>query len=105
MALLATQRPSPAGTAVAYSAAGAHEFVPSQHVALYVKNASAGAVTVTVPTPAKVEDVDVAEIVVSVPAGAERLIPAPPRLVAKVNGRADVNFSATASVTVAVIET
>ncbi len=104
MALLPTQRPTPQGIAPAFSAAGAHEFVPGSNTDLYVKNASGAAINVTIPTPATIDGVDVADIVVSVPAGGERLIRVPPSVAVKPNGRADVNFSAAASVTVAVLE-
>ena len=106
MVLRATQRATPAGTATAYTAAAAGDtFTPGPHTAVLVKNASGAAVTVTIPTPAKVHDVDVAEIVVSVPAGGERLIAAPAALVANpVTGQAAINYSATPSVSIAVLE-
>ena len=105
MVLRATQRATPAGLATAYTAAAAGDtFTPGAHTAVLVKNASAGAVAVTIPTPAKVHGVDVTEIVVSVPAGGERLIAAPAGLVAGANGQAAINYSATAGVSIAVVE-
>jgi hypothetical protein len=105
MALLATQRPTPAGLAVAFvaAAAGGDEFVPDRHQAVHVKNASAGSVNVTIPTPPEVDGVAIADIVVSIAAGAERLIRIPPDLVRGANGRAAMTYSAAAGVTVAVI--
>lgn len=104
MALLATQRPTLAGLAFAGVVADVHEFIPTNHSAVYVSNGSAAAITATIPTPAKVDGAEVADIIVSVPAGATRYIAAPPRICMKSNGRADLTFSATASVTCAVLE-
>lgn len=107
MARRATQRATPGGLAIAYTAAAAGDtFVPGPHTAVLVKNTSAAAVNVTIPTPAKVHDVDVAEIVVSVPAtNGERLIAAPAGLVTNpATGEANVNYSATAGVSIAVLE-
>ena len=105
MVLRATQRARPAGLATAYTAAAAGDtFIPGAHTAVLVKNGSGAAVTVTIPTPAKVHDVEVAEISVSVPNGSERLISAPASLVAGANGQAAINYSAVAGVSIAVLE-
>lgn len=67
---------------------------------LHVKNASAGAVTVTVPTPATVGGLDVADQAVAVAAGTETFIGPFPAA----NGNVHVDYSAVASVTVAALD-
>jgi hypothetical protein len=105
MALLASQRPVPTGLATAYTNAGNHTFTPTRHQVLIVKNGSGVSVTVTIPTPQQYRGVDVSEITVAVPAAGERAIALDPELVTNpATGLGSMSFSATASVTVAVIE-
>lgn len=69
---------------------------------VHVKNGSASSVTVTIPTPAKVQGVDVADITVAVAAGAEAMIgPFPAGLFNQSGGVVYINYSAVTSVTVA----
>lgn len=103
MALLAHQAPKLTGTPVTYSAAaaGGDTMVHTTAGALRVKNASAGAVTVTVVTPGNTRygqaDPDI-PVVVS--AGTEVAIGPFPDALA-VEGILSVTYSAVASVTVA----
>lgn len=86
------------------------DIVDTGNVALWVDNASGGAVTVTVQTPVTQDGLDLSELAVSVPAGAFRLIgPLPARTFAQPGdaavgaGRVLVDYSAITSVTRAVI--
>lgn len=83
-----------------------HYFEGSGTVYLEVKNASAGAIDVTVQTPATVAGLAVAELVVSIPAttGQKKIGPFMPRAFNRPAGGSDaglvyVDFSAVASVT------
>lgn len=103
MALLTHQAPKLAGTTITYgaAAAGGDTLGHTSGGVLRVKNASAGAVTVTVVTPGNTRygqaDPD---IPVSVAAAAEVAIgPFPAELA--VEGLVSVTYSAVASVTVA----
>lgn len=70
-----------------------------------VVNGSAGEVTVTIPTPAQVAGLDVAERTVAVPAGGTRFIgPFPPSAYRQADGSVHLDYSAVTSVTVAVLE-
>lgn len=71
---------------------------------LIVKNASAGAITVTMVTPGTLETGDAyPDKAYSVPAGAERWIPVLKAYLDPATGLAAVTFSATASVTAAAV--
>lgn len=87
------------------AAAAADTIVPDQNIDLYVNNASAGAVNVTIVSKVVCSQGVLHDLVVSVPAGAIRLIgPIPAqRFADPVTGLASVNYSATASVSVASI--
>jgi hypothetical protein len=71
--------------------------------ALFVNNASAGAINVTIPTTATLEGLTVGSRVVAVPAGAARYI-RPSSTAAQSGGVVHVDYSAVTSVTVAVLE-
>lgn len=106
MATVAPQRPNLTGLAANFAAAsvGGDKFDPGERVMLHVKNASAGAVTVTIETPNTILGLAVADAQVSVPAGGERYIgPFPREHFAGSDGLVSVTWSATASVTFAVI--
>lgn len=107
MAQVATQSVSRAGLAPVYSAAsaGGDEFVPGDTVFLHVKNGGASAVTVTVVTPGTADGFDIADMAVSVPAAGERMIgPLSAGTFAdRADRRGDITWSATASVTFAVL--
>lgn len=70
---------------------------------LLVRNGSAAQVDVTIPTTAVVEGLAVGNRVVAVPAGQDRYV-RPSSTAAQPDGSAHVDYSATASVTVAVLE-
>lgn len=70
---------------------------------LFVKNASGAAVTVTIPTTQTLEGLTVGNRTVAVPAGAERFI-RPSAASVQPSGAVHVDYSAVASVTVAVLE-
>lgn len=79
-------------------------FANDGNVAVHIKNASGAPVTATFQTPAKVGGVDVAELAVSVPAGSDRLVgPFATGVFNQSTGEVYVDFSAQASVTLAVI--
>jgi len=106
MALLATQSIVRAGLAPAYAAAagGGDTFAPGSNVFLQVKNASAGAITVTVVTP-RTDALGnaVADNTISVPAttGDRMIGPFPAEFYADpTTGLANVTYSASASLTV-----
>jgi hypothetical protein len=100
------QQVTAAGLAPAYEPANVDGNSVGQrgHQALHVKNASAAAVTVTLPTPGQVSGLDIADRTVSVPAGGERLISTSSGVLRHGDGTVQVNYSAVASVTVAVLE-
>lgn len=106
MATVAPQRPNLSGLAATYAAAsaGGDKFDPGEHVMAHVKNASAAAVTVTIVTPNTVVGLAVADAGGSVPAGGDRFFgPFPREHFAGSDGLVSVTWSATASVTFAVI--
>lgn len=109
MANLVTQISSNSGIAPAFvaAAAGGDRMEAGDDVGLYVKNASAGAVTVTVASPGQCNQGQNHPLVVSVPAAGERLIgPLTPinRYINPVTGLVDITYSAAASVTVASVK-
>lgn len=71
---------------------------------LYVSNASTGSVTVTVATPGTVRGAAIEDAAPSVAAGAVHMLPLLKTLYADSDGLASVTYSASASVTVAVVE-
>jgi hypothetical protein len=108
MAALSTQQVTRAGLNPSYSAAGGSgdTFNPARGVCLHVKNGSGGSINVTVASPRTVHGLAVQSLVVAVPAGGERLIgPFPADVFQDTTGTAAVTYSASASVTVAVLQT
>lgn len=107
MALLATQNITRAGVGPTFAAVSASDtFAPDKDTFIEVKNANAGACTVTITTP-KTDAIGnaVADNVVSVPAttGDRMIGPFPAEHYADpTTGLATVTFSPTASVTVGV---
>ncbi len=109
MALLTTQTVSRTGLAATYAAAaaGGDTFSPGQHTFLHIKNASAGAITVTVVTPGTTSGLAIADVAVSVPAttGDRMIGPLGGSLVADpATGLGNITYSAATSVTVAIID-
>lgn len=108
--LPATQKIVPTGLAVNLTAptANGDAIKPGQQ-AVWVHNGSASSINVTAQTPQKVEGLDVAENIVAVPAGTDRLVgPFPAGTYGRPSGGADpgmvyIDYSAVASVTRAII--
>ena len=107
MANLAYQRVELLGSAVTMSAASAGgDLIPGNGSGfLVVSNGSAASINVTVVTPGVTQfGVDQPDVVVAVPAGATRYIgPLRSDLVNSTDKAIRVNYSATASVTVAAV--
>lgn len=102
---ITAQRVAVAGTALATEPAnvdGNSVQMDSRRV-LLVKNASAASVNVTLPTTTTLEGLTVGNRVVAVPAGADRYI-RPSSTAVQPTGAVNVDYSAVASVTVAVLE-
>ena len=110
MATLTVQNVNRVGLAPTYAAAtgGGDKFAPTDRTWLHVKNASAGAITVTIVTPGTaLPDVGIADVAVSVPATTgERLIgPFPYEFFANpADGLADITYSGVTSLTVAAVK-
>lgn len=105
MATLTVQEVTRAGVALmtAAAAAGGDKFAPSNLTWLRVVNGGAGAITVTIVTPnTLISDVPIADVSVSVGAGATREIgPFPYEHFANsADGLADITYSGVASVTI-----
>lgn len=85
------------------------DVIDADQVGLWVNNASGASINVTIQTPATQDGLDLAELVVPVAAGAQRIIGGfPSRSFARPTGQVDagkvyVDYSAIASVTRAVI--
>lgn len=107
MASYDAERIQIAGTAPTYNAAaaGGDKVPPGADVVLHVKNGDASAHTVTVVTPGTVAGQAIGDVAVSVPAGGERFIgPLTPRVFAGSDGKVDLTWSATTSMTFAAIQ-
>ncbi len=106
MALLATQPVLRAGLAPIFTAAtvGGDTFTPGQTTFLHVKNASAGAITVTIVTPGTSSGLAIADVAVSVPATTgDRMIGPLPAFLFSLAGVGSITYTAVTSLTVAVI--
>jgi hypothetical protein len=106
MAVLPTQSVARTGLVASYAAvsAGGDKVSPGDHVALHVKNGNAAACTVTIVTPGTLDGLGIADLAVTVAAGAEEFIgPLPASLFRGSDGYADVTWSVSASVTAAVL--
>lgn len=85
------------------------DVMDADQVGLWVNNGSGASINVTVQTPATQDGLDLAELVVAVAAGTQRIIgPFPSRSFARPTGQVDagkvyVDYSAVASVTRAAI--
>lgn len=108
MAVLSVQAVQPSGLAAAYAAAaaGGDKIAPGDDVFLHVKNGGGAAVNVTVASPTLCNQGSTHNLVVAVPAGADRMIgPFPAQRYAGPDGLVGVTYSATAGVTVAAVRT
>lgn len=106
MATVATQTLAFDGTAPTYSAAssGGDKFTPGHHTFLHVVNGAAeDAVTATITTPGDVDGLAIPDREVAVPAGEYRMVPVPARTYKAADGLGSVAWSATTTVTFAVL--
>lgn len=78
--------------------------VQTGHRVLKVINGSAASINVTLPTPGTVDGLAVADRVVAVPAGATRYISVVNTAYRQPDGTVLIDYSAVATVTVAVLE-
>lgn len=105
------QRGTAAGLAAAFEPANAagNSFAPARGRALHVRNGSAAPITVTIPTPATVDGLAIADRAVSVAVSGHAVIylgpPETAGIYAQPDGTVNADYSAVASVTVAVIDT
>lgn len=107
MALVNPQQIDVDGLEVALSAAsaGGDEFVPGDNVMLYIVNASAASITATVVIPGTVQGQAIGDVPIVVEAGERRIAgPFPRQHFAGNDGRTDITWSATASITFAVLK-
>lgn len=106
-ATLTPQEVSRAGlthTFAAVDAANGNEFVNDGKSVLYVKNAGVGSINVTASTPGTVDGLAVADLVVAVANGVNKMIgPFPPGIYNQSDGKVYVDWSGGSSVTAAVI--
>ncbi len=109
MALLASQKVVRTGLTPTYAAAtgGGDTFTPGQNLFLHVKNASGGAITVTVVTPATTSGLGIDDLVVSVAATTgDRMIGllTGSLTAAAATGLGSITYSGVTSLTVAIID-
>lgn len=106
--LLTSQAAVETGLAATYTAAdgtNGNTYVLVPHRLLHVKNGSASAITVTITTPLTVNGLAVADRTISIAAGADQFISLnTSSAYMQPDGTAWVDYSAAASVTVAVID-
>lgn len=104
MATVATQSVTATGAALTYSAAsgGGDRFTPAPRTFMHVVNGSVADVDVTIVTPGTVDGLAIADRVVTVPAGENRLFQLPTTY-KSADGLGDVTWEATTSVTFAVL--
>jgi hypothetical protein len=105
--LLSVQPVVRTGLAVSYAAADGTDqnAVPNDgRTILHVKNGGGSSINVTIDTPGSVDGLAVGNLVVAVPAGAERFIgPFPTNIYSQADGNLYVDWSAVTSVTVAAL--
>ena len=105
---LAAQSISRAGLTHTFSAAdqpNGNEFLNvDERAFLYVKNANAGTIVVTIGTPNTVDDLAIADRTISIATGVNKLIgPFPKQHYNQTDGMVYIDYDIGASVTVAVI--
>lgn len=104
MATLTVQVTSLTGITPSWASAaeGGDEFLNTGDTYVEFKNTSAGEITVTIQTPAKIEGIDIAEITVAVAAttGVKRIGPFDPSIFNASTGRVVMTYSAHADLTV-----
>lgn len=106
MAVLAAQQITRDGITPTFAAADAagDEFPFSGNNLVIFRNGGTAAVTITAVTPAKVENLDVQDLAITVPAGTDRYVNGlASRNFQNVNRRVGVTYSAVTGVSVAVL--
>lgn len=107
MATVSTEAIGLAGLNATYNAAsaGGDKFTPTDKTLIHAKNGSGSQITVTIVTPGtSIGGAAIADLTVDVPAGEDRFIaPFPANHFAASDGLADLTWSATTSVTFAVL--
>lgn len=107
MATLAVQKVTLNGLGPSFVAAsvGGDEFINTGRVMLYVKNGGASAVDVTINSQTQCNYGFDHDVVVSIPAGGERIVgPFPKTRFDDANGKVQIAYSDVTSITVAAIE-
>lgn len=106
MATVSTQQLTATGAALNYASAsaGGDRFTPGPRSVLHVVNGSGASVTATVATPAQVEGLTLPGRPVVVPAGASRMLPVSSDIYRAADGLGDISWSASASVTFAIVQ-
>lgn len=103
MTVRAVQQINRAGVTPTYNAAAASDQITGGGtVFVHVKSANGSPVTLTIPTPGKVEGLDVADFTATIPAttGDKMIGPLPEDLFKQADdGKVDLNWSSTTSVT------
>lgn len=106
MATRATQQVTRTGIAATYNAAASGDkFRPDERTMLHVVNGDSSSHTITIVTPGTVNGLAIADLVVTVPNGASRMIGPFPAgtFAASADGLASITWSATTSMTWAVL--
>ena len=98
MATLTVQNTSLTGITPSWvsAASGGDEFANTGDTYVEFKNVSAGAIVVTIQTPAKIEGIDIAEITVTIPltSGVKRIGPFDPAIFNASTGRVVMTYDA-----------
>lgn len=104
MATYTTQSIDTAGTAITLQAVtAADRFLPGDRTFLWVKNGSGVSTTVTVTTPGTQDGLAIADRVITVVAGADKLISVPDTFYRSSDGLGDVTFSPITTITAACV--
>ena len=104
--VLAVQQVARTGLTPSFSAANVdgHNVANDGKVVLEVKNGSGAPINVTFQTPGSVDGNAIADLVVAVPAGGDKICgPFPPGIYNQADGTMYVDFSAVTTVTVAAL--
>ena len=101
MALITAQTPTLTGLNPTFAAAANTDTIAADgRTVLWVKNGSGSSINVTVVSTKSVNGLAVADLVVAVPAGQDRLIgPFPRNTFADANGQADIDYSSVTTIT------
>lgn len=104
MATVSTEVVDTDGLTATYANAstGGDQVAPSEHTFIHVKNGSGGSLDVTLVTPQQVDGLSVSDRTVTVATDGEAFI-AVPNLYRNDSGLADITWTATSSVTFAVL--